>query len=162
MGQQGSGFDISRLSTASKILLGGGVLFLVDSFLPWQRVCVDVGFGMGGVCASASGWGGDAGFAGVLAGLFVIALIVWEALAIAGVSTGLAVPASKVSAGLGLGVLVFAVLKFLLVITNEAGFGAYIGIVLALVIGYGAWMKFQEPETSAPSAGGEGGGGFTS
>lgn len=159
---QSSGFDMSKMSAASKILLGGGVLFLIDTFLPWQRVCFELA-GITGGCVSANAWGGNGGFAGLLAGLLVIALIVWEAIGLAGTSVNVGIPASKLSAYIGFGVLVFAALKFILVIGNSAGFGSYIGLVLALAVGYGAWMRFQEPAGAAPPPPpATGGGGFTS
>lgn len=150
MSAPGSSFDMNRMSTASKILMGGSLLLLLDSFLAWQKVCFDLG-GLGGLvgnidnCASASMWGGSASWAGLLAGLLAIALLIWEGLQLAGQSIDVGQPASRVSAYLGFGVLVFGVLKFLLVVTNEPAFGAFIGIVLILAIGYGAWMRFQEP-----------------
>ena len=139
-------FDMNRLSTATKILLGAGILFLIDAFLPWQRVCVP-GFGnFPGACASANLWGGSGSFAGVLAGILVILLIVWEGLAAANVNMNLnlGVPASTISAFLAFGVALFALLKFVLVVTNSPGYGAWIGLVLALVIAYGGYMKLQE------------------
>jgi L-asparagine transporter-like permease len=156
MASSGS-FDMSRMSTASKILLGGSVLLLIDSFLPWQKVCVSIaGFG---ACASANMWGGNGGFFGVVAGLLVILLLVWEIIAVANVDLNMGMSRSKVSAYLGFGVLAFVVIKFIVALTNSPGFGAWIGIVLALAIGYGAWMRFQEPEEMntpppAPDTGG--------
>ena len=57
---QSGGFDMSKMSTAHKILLGAGVLYIIDVFLPWQRVCVDLGLDLPGAsgCASASGASG--------------------------------------------------------------------------------------------------------
>lgn len=157
MAQQGSsGFDMSKVSTGSKILLGAGVLLLLDSFLSWQEVCAsdfvggDVADLVGDVCASANMWSGNGGFAGLIAGLLVIALIAWEIMSVAGVSMDVGMGAGKISAYVGFGVLAFVVLKVILVISNEIALGAWIGLVLALVIGYGAWMRMQEPETSAP------------
>lgn len=150
MSTSGSSFDTSRMSTASKILMGGSLLLLVDSFLAWQKVCIDLG-DLGGLlgsvdnCASASMWGGSASWAGLITGLLAIALLIWEGMQLAGQSIDLGQPASRISAYLGFGVLVFGVLKFLLVMTNEPAFGAFIGIILILAIGYGAWMRFQEP-----------------
>lgn len=150
MSSSGSGFDMTKASTASKILLGASLLLLLDSFLfAWQKVCFDLGDlgALVGVdnCASASMWGGNAGWAGLLTGLLAIALLIWEGLQLAGQSIDVGQPASKISAYLGFGVLVFGVLKFLLVVTKEPGLGAFIGIILILAIGYGAWMRFQEP-----------------
>jgi hypothetical protein len=91
----------------------------------------------------------------VLTGLLTIALIAWEGLQLAGQSVDVGQPPSKISAYLGFGVLVFGLLKFLLVVTKNPALGAFIGLVLILAIGYGAWMRFQEPVTLAtttPSA----------
>ena len=38
-----------------QILLIAGVLYIIDLFLPWQRVCIDLGLDLPGTCASASG-----------------------------------------------------------------------------------------------------------
>ena len=150
MAASGSSFDMSKMSTASKILLGGSLLLLLDSFLlSWQKVCVDFGdlSGLVGddVCAKASMWGGNGGWAGVITGLLALALLVWEGMQLAGQNIDVGQPASKISAYLGFGVLIFGVLKFVLVVTNEPALGAFIGLVLILAIGYGAWMRFQEP-----------------
>jgi len=152
MSQQSSGFDMSKLTTGSWIVLGGAVLLLLDSFIfSWQKVCLDLGglLGGGGVCAKAGMWGGDAGWAGVIAGLLVIALIVWEVICLAGVNLSLPTAASKISAYLGFATLAFVIIKFLLIVTNEVAFGAFLGLIFALAVGYGAWMRFQEPETRA-------------
>ena len=152
---QPGGFDLSKLSTASKILLGAGILYVIDLFLPWQRVCI------GGFCGSASGFDGI----GVLNFLLAIALLVWEGLAFTTVRVN--APRSLVSAALAGAVLVFTILKIL--IDNEAIYlFAWIGLILALAIGYGGWMRWQEHQAGASTGGGAvppppgPGGGFTS
>ena len=57
-------------------------------------------------------------------------------------------------AGLVLGTVVFGVIKFLFVVANHASIGAWLGIILLLVLAYGGYMKMQEPKTagSAPPA----------
>ena len=154
-------FNFAALSTATKILLVAGLLFFIDTFLPWQRVC------FGPVCASASAWGGDGGFLGVLAGLFALALVIWEAMQAMSVNLNMNVPANKISAGLAGGTVLFGLIKFIMALTNHPGFGAFIGIILLAAIAYGGYMKWQEstigptapPGTAPPPAGG---GGFTS
>jgi hypothetical protein len=151
MGTPSSGFDMSKMSTASKILLGGSILLLLDSFiLSWQKACADfsiLGVPDSGFCVKFSMWGGSASWAGLLTGLLTIALIAWEGMQLAGQSIDVGQPASKISAYLGFGVVVFGLLKFVLVVSNSPGIGAFIGLVLILAIGYGAWMRFQEPAT---------------
>lgn len=140
-------FDLTRISTADKILLGGSLLMFIDTFLPWQRVCI----GILGICPSANAWGGNGSFAGVLLGLFTIALLIGEILLVAGVAMPPNIPTSTVLAGLTLGTVLFAVIKFLIVIGKSGSYGAWIGLVLAIVIAYGGYMKMQETRaTSAP------------
>ena len=67
---------------------------------------------------------------------------------------------SQGSAYLGFAVVAFGLLKFVLVVTNEPAIGAWIGLILLIVIGYGSWMRFQEPAGASgapPSGGGDGG-----
>jgi len=155
---QTSGFDLNRMSTASKILLGAGILYLIDLFLAWQRACVEVA-GVGG-CASQSGASGI----GVLNLLLVIALLAWEGMAVAGVNIN--APRALVSAGLAAGIVLFTILK--IVADNDFIYlFAWIGLILALVIGYGGWMRWQEHQASGGTSpggmtsGGTTGGGFT-
>lgn len=154
---QSSGFDMSKMSTAAKILLGAGVLYIIDVFLPWQRVCIDLGLDIPGAsgCASASGASGI----GVLNLLSAIALVAWEGMALANVNIN--VPRPLISAALAAAIVLFTILKIL--IDNEAIYiFAWIGLVLALVIGYGGWMRWQEHQAGGgtmppPMPGGEGG-----
>lgn len=164
MDQPKQGFDMSKMSMASKIVLGGGILLLIDSFLQWQRVCFDLG-PLGSQCAGAGGWSGDGGFAGVIMGLLLIVMLVWEGIQVAGVPVNLSigVSPSKLTAYLGFGAAAFGILKFILAVTNNGSIFAWVGLVLIIVVAYGSWMKFQEPATapSPPPAPGGGNGGFT-
>ena len=148
-----SSFDLSRMSNAGKILLGGALLLLIDSFLTWQRDCESLP-GIEPICSDKhSMWGGDGAIFGLLAGVLVVALVVWEALHLVGVDVDLSVDidASRISAFVGFGVFALVVLKFVFVLTTAA-LGAWLGLALALAIGYGAWVRFQEPAVSAPPA----------
>ena len=141
---QSRGFDMSSMSTAAKILLGAGILYIIDTFLPWQRVCIDIGLDIPGAsgCASASGASGI----GVLNLILAIALVAWEGMSLAGAD--IKAPKALVSAGLAGALVIFTILK--IVIDSEAiYFFAWIGLVLALVIGYGGYMRWQEHQSSA-------------
>jgi hypothetical protein len=138
---QSSGFDMSKVSTAGRILLIAGVLYLIDLFLPWQRVCIDLGVDLPGGCASASGASGI----GVLNLLLVLALLVWEGLALSTVEIN--APKALVSAGLAAAIVVFTILK-ILVDSESIYLWAWIGLILALVIGYGGWMRWQEHQAT--------------
>ena len=133
---QSGGFDLSKLSTASKILLGAGILYLIDLFLQWQRVC------FAGICGGVSGMEG----VGIINLLLVIALIAWEVMAIMGVQIN--APRALVSAGLAAAIVAFTLIKIL--VDNEAiSIFAWIGLVLAVAIGYGGWMRWQEHQAGA-------------
>jgi hypothetical protein len=144
---QRSGFDLSKMSTASKILLGAGILYLIVLFLPWQSV--DLGLGLGSV--SASGMEGI----GIINLLLAIALIAWEGMAIAGVD--IKAPRALVSAGLAGGIVLFTLLK-IIVDSEFIAIFAWIGAVLAAAIGYGGWMRWQEHQAGGGGMGMGGGG----
>jgi hypothetical protein len=134
---QSSGFDMTKVSTAGRILLIAGVLYLIDLFLPWQRVCIDLGVDLPSGCASASGASGI----GVINLLLVIGLLVWEGLALSNMEIN--APRALVSAGLAAAILLFTILK-VLVDNSQIYLWAWVGLILALVIAYGGWMRWQE------------------
>jgi hypothetical protein len=148
--------DMSKLSTADKILLGGGLLFLIGSFLPWQRICSAGIQDRPGECTSFSMWSGDASILGVLAGLMAIILLVAGGLTLAGVALPVTVPPSAVLSGLALGTAGVALLKFLFIVGSDAGYGAFIGFILTVAIAYGGWMKMQEAKILPPPTAGGG------
>jgi hypothetical protein len=140
-----SGFDLSKLSTASKILLGAGILYLINLFLNWNEVCVDVI----DVCGGVNGMHGI----GILNLLLVLALLAWEGMAIADVKIN--APRGLVSAGLAGAIVVFTILKIIIDSEFLAIF-AWIGLILAAAIGYGGWMRWQEHQAGAGASGGGG------
>jgi len=148
MAEPRQGFDMSKLSMGQKGLLIAGGLMFIDLFLPWNRACADLGVVGSGFCVSANVWHGI----GFIVGLLVIALLVWEGLQLAGVNTNLNVSAGLVSAGLAGGIVVFTLLK-ILVDSEFLSFGGWLGIVLALAIGYAGYVRWTESKTAtAPPA----------
>ena len=164
-GSSSSGFDMSKMSTAEKLLAGGSVLLLIDSFLPWQRFCTsdllggELGELVGNQCASFSMWQGSGSIFGVLAGLLAIALIVVGVLSMTGGMANMNLgnmSADKLTGFIGLGVAGFGLLKFILAVTNTPGWAAFVGLVLLVAIGWGAWQKVQT--SGGFQMGGTGGG----
>jgi hypothetical protein len=139
--------DLKSLSLAHRILLGCSAALFIVMFFMWQGVSI------GGATFGVSGWHG---FVGVVLGLLTIALLVWEVLLLVGERTAdlrrmVSVPEKLVSAGLAAAVLVFAVLKFLT--ANEARrWPEWVGLVLALGIGYGGWLVYSQEEAVAEVA----------
>jgi hypothetical protein len=134
-------FDWGGLSTGRKVLLVGGVLLVIDLFLHWQSKDI------GPITVSRSGWHGI----GVLVGLLTLAMIAWEMIGALGVDLGDAVrnlPTNLISAALAAAVTLFTIIEFLT--HNEIrSWPAWIGLILAIVIAVGGWLRFSEGETAA-------------
>jgi hypothetical protein len=117
-------------------MLAGAALLLIDLFLVWQKVSVDGPFGT--ISASRSGWHGI----GVLVGLLTIALIAWELARLAGRAPELPVAGDVVSAGLAAGAGLLAVIEFL-THSEARHWPAWLGLLCAVVIVAGAWLRFS-------------------
>jgi hypothetical protein len=131
----------NALGRGAQIMLIGGVLLLIDLFLPWQDF--DVG-GIAdelGVDATFSGW---RGFAGVVLGLLTIVMLAWLIVRLASVNIPLPVSTAMTGALLGVLVLLFAIIKILTILGDEATIWAWIGLGLAVVIAVGAFQVVQE------------------
>jgi hypothetical protein len=139
--------DLRALSTGTKLLLGAGVLLLIDTFLAWQKVSVEVG-GVEIASASQNAWHG---FWGVAMGLVLIALLVWVGLQVANVEVpNLNLPERTVTVVLAVLVLVLALLKN--IVDDYSAWPSYVGVVLAAGVAVGGWMRMQDPEVAAAPA----------
>ncbi len=124
--------QLKGLSRSSQLLLGAGLLLFIFLFFDWQQACA------GSFCVGRSGWHGW----GVLVGLLVIALILWEAVQVLGVKIELPFKAALLSAGLAAATLLFTVIKFL--VDNEVRhWPAWVGLILAIVIGFGGFLRWS-------------------
>src|ERR1700690_1406569 len=90
----------AALSKGQKILLGGGVLLFIDTFLPWQAVSI----------FSIDAWHG---FWGVVLGLLVIVLLAWSAARAFGVALPTNIPEGLSTLALGGLIFLFALIKTL-------------------------------------------------
>jgi hypothetical protein len=140
--EQRPSFDMTKLSTADKILLGGSLLLIIDSFLNWQRVCFSV-VGVNVGCGTANAWGGNGSFAGVIMALGAILLFLVVGATAMGIAMG-TIPVATVTAALTAGTVIFGLIKFLFAVTNHGAYGAWIGLILLIAIAYGGYMKMQE------------------
>jgi len=141
--------DWANWSTARKILLPASLLFLIDSFLNWQQV------DLGPVSAGQSMWHG----LGFLIGILLLALIIWELLDAFAPDTlrGMNLPGGLIALGLAGAILILTVIRVLTI--DFRHWPAWLGLILALVIGYGGWLRFQESGEALPSRASMGGGG---
>jgi len=134
--------SFGSLSTGTKVLFISGLLLLIDSFLDWQQVSI------AGINTSAgvSMWHG----VGVLAGLLLIALLLWEGAHVAGALKGVELPisAALVTVVLAAATSVFTIIKFL--VANEfRHWPAWIGLILAVLVGVGGWLRYSETPSQA-------------
>jgi hypothetical protein len=131
---------INELSLGRKLLLGAGVLLLIDTFLDWQQASSVFG------TVGQSAWHG---FWGVLLGLMTIALVAWIIARAFGVELPDGIPEGLISLVLGGLILLFAVIK--VIVDSYVHWPAYLGILLAAAVTYGAWLVFQDSGESFPA-----------
>ena len=146
--QGSAGFDMNRVTTGQKILLIGGLVLLIDLFLPWQGVDFGNLFGTNLGSANISGFSG----LGIFVGLLVIALLVWEGLMVAGVKINMGTTSpALIGAILGGATALFTIIAFLTKL-SAIKWGAFVGLILALVVGYGAFVRFNESKMGGATA----------
>ena len=130
----------NALGRGAQLMLVGAVLLFIDLFFPWQDF--DIG-GIAdelGVDATFSGWRGI----GFIVGILTIVLLAWLIVRLASVNIPLPVSTAMTAALIGTLILIFAVIKLLTILGDEATIWAWIGLVLAILIAVGAFMTVQE------------------
>ena len=130
--------DISKLTHGAKVILIAGIVFLVTSFFNWFEI-TDTSFG-------ENMWHGI----GFLAGLLLIALVVWQAIRLANIDLEIGVTPSMITAALAVLLVLFTFIRFI----SKPGGGiadsivdrtiwAWIGLILSIVIAVGAWLNMK-------------------
>ena len=145
--------DWANWSTARKILLPASLLLLIDSFFHWQQACASAGGFK--VCGNQSMWHG----LGFLIGILLLVLIVWELLDAFAPDTlrGMNLPGGLIALALAGAIAILTVIRVLTL--DYRHWPAWLGLILALIIGYGGWLRFQESGEALPSRASMGGGG---
>jgi hypothetical protein len=128
----------NALGRGAQVMLVAGVLLLISLFLPWQDFGVSEAVGVD-VDDTFSGWRG----VGVVLGLATIALVAWLVVRLLSVDIPLPLSTAMISAILGGLVLVFGIIKILTILGDETTIWAWIGTILAIVVGIGAWLEVQ-------------------
>jgi hypothetical protein len=139
--------QLRGLPLGRQIVLGAGVLLLIDTFLDWQQVSIL------GTSAGNTAWHG---FWGIVMCLALVALLVWTAARAFGVDLPVNVPDGLTTLGLSVLIVLFAFIKA--VSDDFVHWPAWAGVVLGAVITYGAWLIFQASGESLPSMSSAGGG----
>jgi len=130
----------NALGRGAQLMLIGGVLLLIDLFLPWQDFGNEFSDAVG-VDASFSGW---RGFGGVLVGLLTIVLLAWVIVRLASVDIPLPTSTAMTAAIIGTLILIFTIIKLLTILGDEATIWAWVGLALAIVIAVGAFKAVNE------------------
>jgi hypothetical protein len=137
---------INTLSNGEKLVLGGGVLMLIASILPWYKI----DFGLDGIVDasfSRNGWQEPATPWSLLAILIAIAL----AASIAAVRFG-NVQLPAMSGGMSWGMIylggggLVALLTLLVLISESSylSYGFYLAIIAAIAIAAGGYLLYSE------------------
>jgi hypothetical protein len=138
---------VKNLSRETQAILGGGVLYLIFSFLDWQQVS---GFGF---TVGRTEWNG----VGIIAGLLVIVLLVWEAARLFAVKVPLGtLSEGLVSLGIALLLALFTVITFATHGTARH-WPAWVGLILSLVIAVAAVIRARAEGVQMPQARSTGG-----
>jgi hypothetical protein len=125
------------------LLLGGFFMFLVTLFA-WQSVTI------GNLTYTRNAWHG---FWGLVLGLLTVAFLVNAAAQAGVVEFKLPLPHPELSVVLAPAILVLAVIKA--IADSNSGWASYVGIILAGVITYAAWLARNEEKSgkgTAPAA----------
>ena len=126
---------LSKLSRETQVVLGGGLLLLILSFLDWHQ------FG-------PVGWNEWHGI-GILAGLLVIAMLVWEVLRLMAVNVSLGtLSPGLLSVGLALLMALFTVIAVLS--ADFRAWPAWIALIVALVVAAAAVMRARAEGVEMP------------
>jgi hypothetical protein len=129
---------VKKLNTGAQVIFGAGLLFLIFSFFNWYEI-KHTSYG-------ESMWHG----VGFVAGLLLIAVLVWEGLKIAGTNIQLGISSTMVTFGLTLLLLLFTLIRVLA--KPGGGFAdsivtrtiwLWLGFILAIVMVGGAWLNMQ-------------------
>lgn len=143
MAQQGSSFDMSKVSTADKIILGAAGAYIIWIFLPFWYSCCSL-FGASVEAGSVSG------FRGVLIISWILAILaVGEIVLSRMMGTELKIPGKRgqIHIGLAGGALLFTLLGLVAKSTGlTLSWGIFVGLILAGVWAYGAYMLFSQPD----------------
>jgi len=143
---QGAGPDWGEMKSkltaargADRMILVAGLVFLVDSFLPWYGV----GFrGLGvRVSYTISGW--NSGGLAILAIIFAILATAFAAVRVTGVKMELGtVKDGTLYLVLGGGALVFAILR-LITEVHYTKYGLYVAIIAGAFLAAGGYQKYK-------------------
>jgi hypothetical protein len=125
---------------ADRMILIAGIVFFVDSFLPWYGVSLNARVIRLTFSLNAKGW--SSGGLAVLAILLAIGATALAIVEIVGKADTMNIPAGTLSLSLCGGAFAFALLRWLTQ-TRYAKYGLFVAIILGAVMTFAAYQKFQ-------------------
>ena len=136
--------SLDKVSMGRRVLLGSGVLLFIISLLAWNSACVS-GFGAK-ICADAGAW---ATGRGKMMGIFLILLLIWEAVLLFQVISpesvklpDLPVKPILISLALGAVTILFGVLRVFQ--GGSRAWAAWVGLLLLIALAAGLFLRLQE------------------
>ena len=132
--------QLKGLPLGRQLILGAGVLLLIDSFFDWQQVSTSF------ITVGQSAWHG---FWGIIMCLALLVVLAWTVARAFGIALPAQVPDGLATLGLAGLTLLFAIIKALS--DSYVHWPAYVGIILAAAVGYGALLVFRASGESLPS-----------
>lgn len=150
-------FDVKRVTPIEWTGIGAGALAFIVSFFPWVSASTE-GLGLSGTIASGNAW--SAGFLAWFSVLLLLAAGVLVLLPHLGTQVPNLAMIWLVLSGLA---VLFIVLRWVTYGANDtnvlgagisysAGFGLFIGLVLAVASGVAAFMTFRSAPSRAATA----------
>jgi hypothetical protein len=136
------GFDMGRLTMGQKLLGITALILLISLFLPWRSIGLEF---LGANFGNISGFSASAFSYLVILG--ILGVLVLEGLMVGGVLTG-NFNGALISAIVGGVTALLAIIMFLTVLSGVT-WGAFVGLLAALAMGYAAYVRFQESKTTA-------------
>lgn len=150
--------DLDKLTTADKLIAGGGIAYLIFMFLPWY------GYDFPGGDFSNSGW--DYFLGGIIPLLLIVVMVAHVLITAMAPDTkvpDLPVPWSQVHLIAGVAAAVIVLLR-LLIVSDEVGsfdtgidmdrkFGLFLALIAAIVVAAGGFLKSQEGDGATPTTG---------
>ncbi|MET0729007.1 MAG: hypothetical protein ABWZ76_11990 [Acidimicrobiales bacterium] len=141
--------DLSKLTTADKLIAGGGIAYLIFMFLPWY------GLDVPGGSVDNSGW--DYFLGGILPLILILVMVAHVLISAFAPDTKLPdppLPWGQVHLIAGVAAAVLVVLRLLIRSDDISGFdldidldrqvGLFLAAVAAIVVAVGGFLKSQE------------------
>jgi hypothetical protein len=150
--------DLSKLTTSDRLIVGGGIVYLIAMFLPWY------GYDEFGIDYSSSGW--DFFLGGIIPFILIAVMVAHVLLTRFSPDTNLPdlpLPWAQVHLLAGAAAAAIVVLR-LLIASDDVGdidtnftldrkYGLFVALIAAIVVAVGGLQKSKESPAGSPGGG---------